>query len=531
LATVTVARDALRGTIVLFLGNAASTVVFAIVAIITARLLGPDQYGIYTLVLLIPNILYLFVGFGVTSAITRFPAYYLAKGDKKRAVQFTSSAIIFLVIFGLAMTIVTVLLSGNIGIVIFHRQGLGFYVEIASLSIFGQTLLLSSVAALVGWNSMTLASASLISQALLKLVLVVGLILFGFGVSGALLGYFGSFIVSGFGAIFFLVFTTMKLKLHLRNHYDLFADVKEMLSYGLPLYVGNVANGFSLQLITVIVAIVASNVVVGEYQAAYNVTLALSILGSALGSSLGRSFSALDGSEGDISMVFRLSVKYVGIFVTPLILFIVPTAGELMDLLYGTTYINGSIYLEILALSYVPLCIGLSVLGPYFSGIAKSRFAMYFFLTNAAVIFGSLPIFVYLLNYGVVGTIFSLALGNLASSGVGLYLAKKNLATQIDFRSSIGVLLASSLASGFVFLTVSTLAFINVGLAMSIQLVILVASYSLLAPIVGAIDHNDVRVLSSLLENHRSVKKGAKFFLAFEEALIEMKDKILRKDL
>lgn len=527
MATVTVARDALRGTVILFLGNTASTVILAITAIITARLLGPDQYGLYTLVLLIPSIFYLLVGLGVNFAVTRFPAYYLAKGDKQRATQFTTSAIIFLFVFGLVLTLITVFVSSYIGIAIFHRQGLGLYLEEAALSIFGQTVLLSTVAALVGWNSMNVASGSLIGQALLKLILVVGLIFLGFGVSGALLGYFGSFIIAGFIALSILFVMSIKLRIPSRS--NLLGDIKQMMSYGLPLYVGNVVNGFSLQLITVIVAIIATNAVVGDYQAASNITLAISLLGSAIASSLGRAFSTLDGLRGEVRSAFRLSAKYVGFFVTPLVLFIIPTSQELMDLLYGTSYARGEVYLQILALSYVPICIGFTVLGPYFGGIGKSRLAMYFFLTNALAVLLSLPIFIYALNYGVLGAIYSLSVGNMASCLVGLLLAKKVLATKIDIYSSMAVLLASSLSCGFVYLTDPILAFTNVALGLLIQLAILVAIYSSIAPMLGAIDANDMRVLSTLIENSRMTMKTIAPFLWYEKAIIELRAKILSK--
>lgn len=527
MATVTLVRDAVRGTVILFLGNTSSTVILAVTAIITARLLGPDRYGLYTLVLLIPNIFYLLVGFGVNSALTRFPAYYLAKGDRQRATRFTTSAIIFLFVFGLLLTLITIFVSSYIGIVIFHRQGLGLYLEEAALSIFGQTVLLSTVAALVGWNSMNVASASLIGQALLKLILVVGLIFLGFGVSGALLGYFGAFIITGFLALAVLFVTSIKVRIPSRA--NLLGDIKQMMSYGLPLYVGNVVCGFSVQLITVIVAIIATNVVVGDYQAASNITLAVSLLGSALASSLGRGFSALDGSQGNIKSAFRLSAKYVGFFVTPLILFVVPTSQELMDLLYGSSYAKGEMYLQIFALSYVPVCIGLAVLGPYFGGIGKSRLAMYFFLTNALAILLSLPFFIYALNYGVLGTIYSLALGNFASCVVGLLLAKKFLATRIDLNSSIGVLLASSLACGCVYLIIPILAFTNAPLGLLIQLAVLIIVYSSIAPMFSAIDANDIQVLSTLIENSRILRKTITPFLTFEETIIEMKAKILSK--
>jgi O-antigen/teichoic acid export membrane protein len=53
----TIAQKAARGGLFLFIGNARSTVILALGIIIVARLLGPSDYGVYTLALIIPTLL------------------------------------------------------------------------------------------------------------------------------------------------------------------------------------------------------------------------------------------------------------------------------------------------------------------------------------------------------------------------------------------------------------------------------------------------------------------------------------------
>ena len=67
-----IAEKAARGGLFLFAGNAFATVVLAIGAIMTARLLGPSIYGLYTLTLLIPSLLVSLADLGMNSALVRF---------------------------------------------------------------------------------------------------------------------------------------------------------------------------------------------------------------------------------------------------------------------------------------------------------------------------------------------------------------------------------------------------------------------------------------------------------------------------
>ena len=60
-----VARESVRGGFYLFLGNFLSTLISAIAIIVIARLLGPSDYGLYNISLIIPSLLVLFTDLGV----------------------------------------------------------------------------------------------------------------------------------------------------------------------------------------------------------------------------------------------------------------------------------------------------------------------------------------------------------------------------------------------------------------------------------------------------------------------------------
>ena len=94
MSQVEIARRSARGSFALFAGNFLTTVVSFVAITIIARLLGPSQYGVYTLSILIPSILLNLLGFGVSSGITRYAAYHLSQGRHDIAKRMTINGVI-----------------------------------------------------------------------------------------------------------------------------------------------------------------------------------------------------------------------------------------------------------------------------------------------------------------------------------------------------------------------------------------------------------------------------------------------------
>jgi len=81
------AEDSARSSFFLILGTATSTVTMAIASILIGRFLGPDLYGQYTLVLVVPQMLFLFTDLGINQGITKFTANLNTNGENQRSVS------------------------------------------------------------------------------------------------------------------------------------------------------------------------------------------------------------------------------------------------------------------------------------------------------------------------------------------------------------------------------------------------------------------------------------------------------------
>ena len=73
-------RGSARGSLLLMTGQIVSTIVSALTIIIVARLLGPDQYGVVTVVMVPISLALLLQDLGVNTALTRYIALWRSEG-------------------------------------------------------------------------------------------------------------------------------------------------------------------------------------------------------------------------------------------------------------------------------------------------------------------------------------------------------------------------------------------------------------------------------------------------------------------
>jgi O-antigen/teichoic acid export membrane protein len=519
LSDVRVAQESARGTLILFVGNLLSTGITTVTVIFIARLLGPDGYGIYTLAFVIPALLIQFVGFGVNASITRYVAFFVSKGEPERAKSIARTATIFLLLCGALLSAMNFLLAPILVPPFLHRPELVFTVQLTSLWILGVAMTQSTQAAFIGWSSMTAASGFNVLLAVLKLVLTIGLILAGFGVYGAIVGHVGAYVLEGILAIFALYFLRMRPWGHKTEHFV--GDVRSMLGYGFPLFAAQIATGLASQYIYVILAAVATNAVVGYYQAAGNVTVAITVLSGALALTLFRSFAALHGLEEDISLAFAYSVKYSSYILTPLAFYLLTAATPLVDLLYGPSYTSSVLLLQIAAVSFLPVALGSLALTSFFNGIGLSRFTLY--ITVVAAIALAAGGFVLGVGFGLgaEGMMLALVISNVAMTLSGLMLSKRYLGTHLPWKPLLGIFLAG--LAGWAVVALLPSGGLSSLEALVVDSAVYLLVYLTMVPVLLGMDEGDLDRLSIAAETMGPIRRAFGVFLNYEKRILAIR--------
>jgi len=520
MAGLDIAKRSVRGSLILFIGNFGATAISAITLILIARLLGPTDYGVYSLALVTPGLLQLFLGLGVSTSVIRYAAFYNSSGKPDEARRFAINAIYFVLLTGVVLTCISFFLAGTLSSLLLHRSDLTGYVQLASLAILGYAALLTMTSATLGWSWMSLSSVSTVTQTVVKLALSPLLILAGLGITGALVGHLVSYIVAG--VLGTSVFYFAKLRGSTGGG-RFVGDVKEMLRFGLPLYTGGLISGLAVYYATIILASIANNTVFGYYQAASNFIAPITLVASALYNSLFPAFASVDGSGGSVQVAFKSAYKFVAFLLTPIIFFIVSTSSLLIQLFYGASYLGSVSYLELLALAYIPIAFGYSVHTAFFTGFGKPRLAMYVYLGGALTLLISAPLLAIEYGLGVDGLILANFLSYLAAWVVGTVLAKRNMNATLDMRANAAILLVSVIS--YLGTVLASGAHLSMALTFLLDLIVFLGLFLTLAPLSGAVNKVDVETMEYTFKDLRALNFIVGPLLWYERLVLSVRNR------
>lgn len=495
-------------------------------AFVVARLLQPAHYGEYSLSLQPSTIFILFLGVGVNTAITRFAAYHLSRGEIEEARRKTSNCILFLLILGAFLAVISYLTAPLVGADLLHHATLVPYIRLASVIVFAQAGFQAGISSLVGYSILKSSGFAYILQAVVKASLAPALILLGFGVAGAVFAQVAGLLTASIFAVFSIYFLKLRKEgAILFNLKSFSGDVREAISFGIPSEVGsNVSNFAGQNYVVIIFGILTTTTIVGYFQTALALTALITVITASLSLSLFASFSTLYGKQGNTGLGFLYVVKYLSYAVAPIIFFLIAAASTSIRLVFGRSYVPAAPLLALVALSNLTLVLGQPLFPSYFNGIGKTRFTLYAYLADAAAAFILAPLLG--IYFQQIGITFSLLASNFTSGVTALYLAKKYLGTTIDYRTSGLAVAVSALCaiptyfiSGF---SSNSSPFVIVLGTVILQFAVFFGLYLLLAPLIGIINSGDIVRL-------KSASSGIRYFSKVFQLVINIESRFVRK--
>ncbi|MCW4029665.1 MAG: oligosaccharide flippase family protein [Candidatus Bathyarchaeota archaeon] len=519
---VDIAKASTTGSFHLLWGLVISTLISSIGTIFIARLLGSDLYGLYTIVLIVPTIMQVFRDWGINSAMIRFTAQYRAEGrfDEIRSIFLTG--IIFEVILGLLLSVLSFFSADFLAITVFNRPLLAPFIQIASFSIFASGLVTAATAVFTGYERMALNSIMIVGQNIAKTAIIIVLVAFGMGTAGATIGYtVGLFIASIIGiSLVSVIYRSLpkpvSKQLHLKEY------LTTMLSYCLPLSFGIIITTLLPQFYAFLLPIhyVTDNVPIGNYGIALNFVVLIGFFTMPISTMMFPAFSKLDAEKDkvDLGNIFRFSVKYASLIVVPVTFLVMSLAGPGVETLFGETYVLAPLFLTLMSIQYLYAAFGnLSVSG-FLNGQGKTSYVLKLSLLTGTIGF---PVGYFLImNYGVLGLIITTLTAGLPSIFMGLRFIKKTYNIGLDWVSSVKILLSSAVAGLLTYLVVAALPLASwLLLVVGVPFFVVVVLAALL--FTRSITQSDVVAL-------RSMVKGLGSFSRFINKLLIILEKLMK---
>jgi O-antigen/teichoic acid export membrane protein len=498
-----VATKAAGGGLYLLIGNTSSTVILAVGSILVARLLGPFSFGLYTLAVAIPLLLVALADAGVNFALVRLPARLRSEGDHARANRLVKLGFLLKLAISTAASIVCYAGSTIIASIVLNRPELTPFIQLASLMIVFQAILDATNNAFIGQDLMQYSASVQILQATLKGALAPVLVFVGLGISGAIWGYVLALAVAG------LTGATLLFTRHVRSSgrttNQASTELRTMLGYGFPLYAAAILSVFLTQYQSIVLAHFASNVEIGNFGATWNFTTFMMILSYPITTSMFPMFSKMDpkSQRSDLARGFVLAVKYASLLMIPASVAVMVFSRNLIYLTYGSGYALAPQYLVLLAALYLLTAISYLVLGSFLSGIADTSTVLKMSVVTLAVYLPLGPALATL--WGPFGLLIAYMLSIATSTVYGLRQTSVKHDARPDLRASGRILLAALGAAvptlGLIQLDGAGVGVVNLVVGGLLYLGV----YLTLAPILGAVEKQDIVNLRTLLGGTRIV--------------------------
>jgi O-antigen/teichoic acid export membrane protein len=311
-----------------------SAVFTAVLTIFLLRVLGPREYGVFSLAMGVGALVLIPANLGIPHAAAR----YLADSRKHRptAHGVISDAVRLKVAVSAVCCLALIALAEPIANA-YDAPELTWPIRIMAFAVAGQSMLQLYDQLFEAEGRISVYLRVVTFESAIETVASIGLVLAGLGVSGAMAGRAGAYLfAAGFGFVLLVRTLGTRPRLRGRGH----GNVRRIATYGSALLIIDGAFALFNQIDVLLIGAILSITAVGEFQAPMRLVTFLGYAGAAVASGVSPRVAA--GHEGPDSKAFdralRRLMAFQGIFVAPLVIW----AEPITELVLGSEYLESA---------------------------------------------------------------------------------------------------------------------------------------------------------------------------------------------
>lgn len=325
----------IRGAFFLIIAQLGFLVSGYVIHIGLGRLLGPESYGLYAIIISIATVFNLFFTTGIPQAVSKYGAE-----DHTRAMGVLRSALIISLLMSAIISVGLILLSPALAALL-HDNSLTTYIQVISLMIitYGPfTIIAGYYNGLQDYRTQSLLYTS---YNILKPVLIFIFVFCGFSLWGAVLGFvFSPIIPLLLGLLVIGIYPILSAQ----NF-----SFRKILVFSLPIMVLSAIINLILTLdLFFIKSVLVDNQVAGYYSAASQIARMSYFIVWGISAAIFPAIVACLLNLEKIRDYLSESLRYTLLVIIPFTVILSITATPLITLIYSPQYAPGGIPLEIL---------------------------------------------------------------------------------------------------------------------------------------------------------------------------------------
>ena len=338
--------DAAKGGGIAFAGRVFTWSARLGLAVLLARVLGADEYGLYNLALTVATVVASFPSLGLDSALVRFVAVYASRGDAARLRGSLQIGIVLPLALGLLAGLALFLGAELIATGVMHDARLTPLIQIASLLVPALVANRQLAAALQGLRRLGDAvRAEQFAQPASRVVMLLAITLIGLTAAYAL----AASAVAALIATLLMVVLLARAARRARGVAPQ-REVGAMTNHAVPVFFSNVVNTFGGNLQTLVLGALSTATSVGIFAIANQVTLVGSMFHQSVAASSMPVFAELAdrGDRAGAERLYRTTSKWTFTLNLPLFCLVIAFPEALLSL-FGREFEAGAAALIILA--------------------------------------------------------------------------------------------------------------------------------------------------------------------------------------
>ena len=514
-------EEAAGGAFLLFGGGTLATGLGALYSIIIARLLGPELYGVYSLAFIVPGFLILFTDFGVGPALTRYIAYHTARSEESRVKSIMRTGLSFSLLTSIIVSIAGFFSASQLTRILLNRPNMLLLVSISIPLVFFQSFSAAAKCSLLGFNDMkNYAILDVVCQAS-RLLLGPTLILAGLSILGAFGGHVSAYMIVFILSVILIYRHYRRLKSDPNGNREnsFLENLKLMIGYGSPLYLSTTLQNILATVRGIILAYFATNLLIGNFNTALNFAVLAVLISSPISNALFPAFSKLSDNHEEARKMFTYAVKYTSTLIVPAAIFIATMSKDLVFFIYGPKYTSAPKYLTLYILNFLYASLGSIVLPSFFNGLGDTKVNLKASVIYAATFIPSAVILTYLLN--VEGLLTATLVSTATSTIYSLQAAIKKYNAKPDLKNSATICASSALSATpliplILYSSLPNLANLTIGA------ILYALTYLTLAPILKAINQQDLQTLTKILTKNKPLKPIINIIASYENRILKV---------
>ncbi len=319
---------------------------------VIARFLGPEDYGFVSLGFVVMTIAATLSLAGFNAGVQRYVSFYKGKDDDGRIKGTILGALKISFPLSLVLSFIIFFYADWISINVFHEPNLTRILRIFTIGVPFWVLTTIFNSGTIGFQEIKYkVYTAFLFKDTFKLIAIVSLLVLGYGVIGAAVGWVLAIIGTAFLAFYFLEKKVFPI---LHSKVKAISMNKELFLFSFPLIFAGLAALITSYTDTLMLGYFCSFSEVGIYNAAMPTASLLLMSGGAFGVIFMPVVSELyaRGRESDLRSTYSSVTKWIFAITLPAFLLMTFFSDSILGIMFGSEYIVGATALRILAFGY-----------------------------------------------------------------------------------------------------------------------------------------------------------------------------------